>query len=126
MPNHSQVRRALCVVVLCAPILLLSLVVPGCKRIPPNARHIPVTLKRYEFVPAEIHIRKGEVVVLDVTTADVQHGIKSDALDINEPVQKGHITQIVVQVDRPGVYPLQCSIICGAHHDDMVGKLVVE
>jgi cytochrome c oxidase subunit II len=107
-------------------MLLAGSVLTGCHRIPANARHIAVVMKRYAFEPAEIRVRRGEVVVLDVTTADVQHGFKAGALDINESVQKGHTAQIVIQVQQPGVYPLECSVICGPHHNDMTGKLVVE
>ncbi len=105
--------------------LLLSLgSLPGCHRAEP--RHIKLVMKRYAFVPAEVHVRQGETVVLEVTTADVQHGIEIPDLGIREPVQPRFTTEVRLTPKQKGEFPMACSIICGPGHDDMQGKLVVE
>src|ERR1051326_6653296 len=108
-------------------LCLISLVVLGaesCNRQP--AVHIPLTMKKYEFVPSEIHVRRGQRVVLEITTADVQHGFHVGDWDINEPVQKGKVTEVEFEAQQPGEHKMNCSIICGPMHDEMTGKIVVE
>jgi cytochrome c oxidase subunit 2 len=109
--------------------LLLALVLPalltGCVRKAPSER-INITMKKYEFVPAEVRIKRGQRVLLVITAADTQHGFHVDAFGINEPVKKGQTAEVEFVSDRAGSFPMNCSIICGARHDDMVGKIIVE
>ncbi len=97
----------------------------GCaKKVP--AERINITMKKYEFVPAEVHVKRGQKVLFVVTSADTQHGFHVDAFGINEPVKKGQTAEVEFESDRAGTFLMNCSIICGAMHDDMVGKIVVE
>ena len=83
-------------------------------------------MKKYAIDPAIIHVKSGEKIELNVTTSDVQHGLDIPDLDIKEPVQPGRTTRIYFTAPVKGEYRVACGIICGPHHDDMVGKLVVE
>lgn len=87
---------------------------------------IKVVAKKYQFQPAEIRLKKGEEVVLEVTSTDVQHGFHVPALGISEPIQKGKVAEIRFTPEARGEYRVECDILCGAGHDDMVGKIVVE
>lgn len=115
------------------PWMLRALVAPlfaslllGCNSTKPDVV-IPVVMKRYEFIPPVIRVKKGQVVELDVTTADVQHGFSVRDLDINESIQPHRGTvKILFKAERAGVYPMTCSIICGPGHDNMVGRIIVE
>ena len=105
---------------------LLASIVPGCNSGKPDVV-IPVVMKRYAFDPAVIRVKKGQVVELDVSAADVQHGFSVPDLGIKEPIQPHRApAKIVFKADRAGVFPMACSIICGPGHDDMVGKVIVE
>ena len=106
-------------------IILLPTLFAGCAKKPP-AEHINITMKKYEFVPPEVHVKRGQRVLFVVSSADTQHGFHVDAFGINEPVKKGQSAEVEFESDRAGTYPMNCSIICGAMHDDMVGKIVVE
>lgn len=97
----------------------------GCESSKPDVV-IPVVMKKYAFVPAEIRVKKGQLVELDVSTADVQHGFYVPELGIREPIQPHKPARIVFRADRAGVFPMSCSIICGAGHDDMKGQIIVE
>ena len=109
------------------PALLLVVVGPvsGCNSDKPDVV-IPVVMKKYAFDPPLIRVRRGQVVELDVSTADVQHGFTVPDLGIKEPIQPRRPAKIVFKADRAGVFPMSCSIICGPGHDDMTGKIVVE
>src|SRR3954463_15981664 len=106
-------------------LILLSSLAVGCARKQP-AQRINITMKKYEFVPAEVHVKRGQRVVFVVTSADTQHGFHVDAFGINEPVKKGQTAEVEFESDKSGTFPINCSIICGAMHDDMLGKIVVE
>ena len=104
--------------------ILLCTLVAGCAKKP--AERINITMKKYEFVPNEVHVKRGQPVLFVVTSADTQHGFHVAEFGINEPVKKGQTAEVGFESDRAGTYTMQCSIICGAMHDDMVGKIVVE
>ncbi len=105
--------------------ILLAVLVFGCDSGKPDVV-IPVVMKKYAFDPPVIRVKKGQLVELDVSTADVQHGFTVPDLGIREPVQPRRPARIIFRAERAGVFPMTCSIICGPGHDDMVGKIIVE
>ena len=107
------------------PTLLIAVSLAGCSSGKPDVV-IPVVMKKYAFDPPVIRIKKGQVVELDVSTADVQHGFTVPDLGIKEPIQPRRPAKIIFKADRSGVFPMTCSIICGPGHDDMVGQIIVE
>ena len=111
-----------------ALVVLLSLLMAGCqgKIGQKEPVRIKVVAKKYQFDPPEIRVKKGDEVVLEVTTADVQHGFHIADLDISEPIQKGKVAEIRFTAANRGEHKIQCDIICGPRHDDMMGKLVIE
>ena len=112
--------------VLYAVAASLALSLAGCGRGPKPAVHVRVEMKKYSISPAEIRIRQGQRVELEVTTADVQHGFDVPELGIKESVQPGKPTIFEIKSDRKGEFAIECGVICGPHHDDMKGKLIVE
>ena len=111
--------------VLSAFLVPLLFALSGCDSGKPDVV-IPVVMKRYAFDPPVIRVKRGQLVELDVSTADVQHGFSVPDLGIREPIQPHRPAKIVFKATQPGVFPMTCSIICGPGHDDMVGKIVVE
>jgi cytochrome c oxidase subunit 2 len=105
--------------------LLFLALIPGCSREKPG-EHIKVVMKKYSIAPAVIKVKSGEVVELEVSTLDVQHGFDIADLGIKEPVQPGKPAVFTFKAPAKGEYQITCGIICGAHHDDMRARLVVE
>ena len=111
-----------------ARVLWLCLAcVAGCRHAEsaPDQK-IQVVMKKYSFTPSVLRVKSGEVVELDVSTADVQHGFEIAQLGIKESVQPSRPAVIRFTAPAKGEYAIDCSIICGPHHDDMAAKLVVE
>jgi cytochrome c oxidase subunit 2 len=108
--------------------LLISLLIlaGGCQKAKAPGQQINVLMKKYEIQPAVIRVKGGEPVELDVTTADVQHGLDVPDLGIKESVQPGRTTRITFPPQKKGEFKVVCGVICGPHHEDMMGKLVVE
>lgn len=87
---------------------------------------LKVTMKKYSIGPSEIRIKQGQPVTLEVSTADVQHGFHVEGLKIDEPVQPGKPALITFTPTQKGEYKMECDIICGPHHEEMHGKIIVE
>jgi heme/copper-type cytochrome/quinol oxidase subunit 2 len=111
-----------------AYLVLLSFlcVLSGCQKKIPADEHIQVTMKKYAIEPSLIRVKSGEIVELEIRAVDVQHGLDIPELGIKAPVQPGRPTSITFKAPAKGEYRIACGVICGPHHDDMVGKLVVE
>src|ERR1700751_1611722 len=60
-----------------------------------GVHEIQVTLRKYEFSPGSLHVRKGERVKLVMAATDHDHGFKLDDFNINRKIPKG--TTIVVE-----------------------------
>jgi cytochrome c oxidase subunit II len=109
-------------------LLFLSflLLAAGCQKKVPADEHIRVIMKKYSIEPSLIRVKSGEVVELEITTADVQHGLDIPEVGIKASVQPGRPAIVTFKAPAKGEYKMACGVICGPHHDDMVGKLVVE
>ena len=107
-----------------ASLLILTV---GCQKAQQTpTQQINVLMKKYEIQPSVIRVKSGQPVELDVTTADVQHGLDVPDLGIKESVQPGRTTKIIFTPKNKGEFKVVCGVICGPHHEDMAAKLVVE
>lgn len=98
----------------------------GCEKPQKPTRHIGVVMKKYSITPAEIRVKQGETIHFVVTTSDVQHGFYITSLGIREPVQPGKPATFLFTAGKKGTFEIECGIICGSGHDEMLGKLIVE
>lgn len=110
------------------PLVFLSFIflALGCQKKIPADEHIRVTMKKYAIEPSVIRVKSGEIVELEITAADVQHGFDIPDLGIKTPVQPGKPATVTFKAPARGEYRIACGVICGPHHEDMVGKLVVQ
>ena len=91
-----------------------------------KVHEIQVTLRKYEFSPGTLHVRKGEQVKLVMAAADHDHGFKLDDFNINQKIPKGTTVGVEFTADKAGTFQFRCSIVCGLGHRGMKGTLVVE
>lgn len=89
-------------------------------------REIEIEAKRFEFVPDEITLTKGEPVTLVLSTADVAHSLYVRDLKINETVEPGQVQRITLVPETEGTYRGSCQKFCGAEHAKMKLTIVVE
>jgi cytochrome c oxidase subunit II len=107
--------------------LALSLLAgPGARAEDAAPRVIKIVAKKFNFTPSEIHIKKGEHVVLELTSADRKHGFKVPELGIRVDVQPGTATRVDVTPQKVGKFAFACDIFCGDGHEDMNGTLIVD
>ncbi len=91
----------------------------------PSERVVHVTAKKFEFEPSTIELKLGEPVVLEITTADRKHGLKSPELGIDAVVVPGKPTLVHLRPEKAGTFSFHCSVFCGSGHEDMSGQIVV-
>ena len=89
-------------------------------------RVVAVTAKRFEFEPKEIHVKKGEPVVLEVTSRDVTHGFFSRKFGFDEDLAPGKTVRVPIRADEAGPYLILCDHYCGSGHGGMKMTIVVE
>lgn len=109
-----------------AAAVLSSAGVPRRVAAAPAPRVVPITAKRFAFLPAEIRLRKGEPVVLRLTTEDVRHGLFSRQLGIDAEFEPGHSRDVVVTPAEAGTFAVICDRFCGSGHGSMKITVVVE
>ena len=91
----------------------------------PAPRRIEVTARRFAFSPIEITLKKGEPVVLVLTSVDVPHGIRFNDLGIEAKIGKGQVSELAFTPDKIGTFVGHCFVFCGTGHGGMTLTLHV-
>ena len=91
-----------------------------------SARMIPIVARQYGYLPAEVHLKKGETVTLALTTEDVAHGLKSKELQLDAPIAPGKTTTVTVTPQAAGTFVATCNKFCGSGHSGMKMTFIVE
>jgi cytochrome c oxidase subunit 2 len=91
-----------------------------------GVHEIQVTLRKYEFSPGSLRVKKGEQVRLVMTAVDHEHGFKLDDFNINKKIPQGTTVIVEFTADKAGTFQFRCSSVCGLGPRGMKGTLVVE
>jgi cytochrome c oxidase subunit 2 len=91
----------------------------------PNQKVIRLTAKKFEYSPAEITVKKGEPVVIEITSEDAKHGFSLPDFGIRADVKPGAVKRISFTPDKAGRFTFACDVFCGSGHEDMSGTLNV-
>jgi cytochrome c oxidase subunit 2 len=86
---------------------------------------VNVSVKRFAYEPADITLKKGEPVVLELTTQDVAHGLKFKELNLNVKIEKGKTAELAFTPTQAGTFVGHCSVFCGSGHGSMTLTLHV-
>ncbi len=88
-------------------------------------RVIKITAKKFEYNPAEITLKKGVPVVLELTSLDRLHGFKCPGLGIRSDIEPGQVAKVPVTPQKVGDFPFHCDNFCGSGHGKMKGIIHV-
>ncbi|MHB1936497.1 MAG: cupredoxin domain-containing protein [Acidobacteriaceae bacterium] len=83
------------------------------------AQTITIHAKKYEFIPAEITLKKDQTVKLELTSEDVEHSLEIPALGVNSIMKKGEVTDVDVTPTKTGDFKGKCGKFCGLGHRKM-------
>ena len=103
---------------------LLGPVPAGADDVAP--RVITITAKRFEFNPKEVRLKKGETVVLRLTSEDVTHGLMVRALHLDMDIEPGKTTDVKVTPTTAGRFTAICDHFCGSGHGNMKMTFIVD
>ena len=104
------------------PLIVIALVISESDTFvsaQPATKRIEITAKRFEYLPGEITLKKGEPVTLVVKSVDVAHGLKFPELNLDTKVGKGDTGLISFTPEKTGDFVGRCSVFCGARHGSM-------
>lgn len=99
---------------------------PGVYEVAPGKYQVVVLAFTWAFSPNEIHVPAGAEVIFKITSRDVTHGLMIENTDVNVMIVPGQITTFKHTFSKPGTYQFLCHEYCGASHQAMAGKIIVE
>ena len=91
----------------------------------PPGEVVRIVAKRFEFVPSEVHVKKGVATVVELTSADVPMGFNAPDFKVRTDVLPGTISRVTITPDKVGSFGFVCDVFCGSGHEDMQGTIVV-
>ena len=110
-------------IVMAAGLLSLALGARALAQAQP--RIIKVSAKRFTFTPSEIALKKGEPVVLELTTQDIFMGFNLPDFGVRSDIVPGKTMKVAFTPDKAGTFTFLCDVFCGEGHETMNGRLVV-
>jgi len=115
-------RRAALALALAAPLALGG----GLLAAAPGERVIKLTVKRFEYSRKEIVLKRGEPVVVEITSLDVPHGFSVPDFNARaDIVLPGKVSRVRFTPDRDGTFVYLCDIFCGSGHEQLEGRFIV-
>lgn len=91
-----------------------------------SAQHrVEVHVKRFAFTPNEATVKRGQPVLLVLTSEDANHGLRFRQLNIDLHAEKGKSAQVQFTPEMAGDFIGHCSVFCGAGHGGMTFTLHV-
>jgi len=88
-------------------------------RAPEDPKPIKISATRFKFEPNEITVKKGQHIVLEVTSSDVNHGLVLDGLGVKIDVPKGKTSEVKFTAEDAGTFEGKCAHFCGSGHGAM-------
>ena len=87
---------------------------------------IKLEAKKFVYTPNRLVLKKGQAVVLEITSLDFTHGFKIPEWNIRADLLPGQVTKVNLKPESAGEFDFLCDNFCGDGHEGMSGKIVVE
>src|SRR5882724_10470116 len=91
----------------------------------PPEKVIAVSAMKFEYLPSTIKLKKGEPVILELSSLDRVHGFKVPELGLHAAVLPDIPVRVRVVPDKVGRFTFACDNFCGDGHEDMEGVIGV-
>jgi len=91
----------------------------------PQARVVKIVARRFVFTPATVQLKRGEPVILELTTQDVFMGMNIPDFGVRSDIVPGKTMRLAFTPDKAGTFTFVCDVFCGDGHESMSGTLVV-
>jgi cytochrome c oxidase subunit II len=89
---------------------------------------VSITAERFVFSPSRIKVKQGTVVEFVIRSDDTDHGFRIPAanIDVAVPQQGRGEVRVRFVAKEKGSFQFECSRPCGAGHNLMRGRIIVE
>lgn len=85
-----------------------------------------VSASQFSFTPNTLTVRKGDTVVINLSTVDVPHGFAVTDFGFSlSATTPGQVVSGSFVADKAGTFTFFCNVSCGTGHGSMKGTLVV-
>src|ERR1700720_3218129 len=74
-----------------------------------NPKVIEISAKKFEFTPSQITLKKGEPVILRLTSSDRVHGFMAKPLKIDTDIPNDKGKDVAVTPDTAGDFTIICD-----------------
>jgi cytochrome c oxidase subunit 2 len=88
-------------------------------------RKVRIHTRKFEFVPSEITLSRGEPVLLELIADDIAMGFRCKELNLRADVVPGKPVQLRFTPQAAGKFHFYCDVFCGDGHEDMDGHITV-
>jgi len=86
---------------------------------------IRISAQRFHYTPAQVELKRGVPVTLELVSLDRLHGFSVPGLGIHVDLLPGESVRVELTPHESGSFPFLCNIFCGDGHDDMNGIITV-
>ncbi len=90
-----------------------------------NERVVEIAVKKFEYMPPDVVLKKGEPVRLELTSLDRVHGFDLPDLGIRVDVKPEETVTVRLTPQKTGTFVFHCDIFCGDGHEDLQGTIKV-
>jgi len=123
-------QRKLAIRVVVSGFIVVLLVAAGslvlAKSKDKGERVIPIKVKRFEYTPKEVTLKRGVPVVLELTSLDIAHGFNLPDLGVRADVLPGWTARVRIVPEQTGRFVFHCDIFCGTGHEELEGVIIVK
>jgi cytochrome c oxidase subunit 2 len=99
---------------------------PGLRKIADGEYEAYYVARIFTYTPSVITVPAGAHVTFYVTSGDVEHGFSIPETGVNTMVTPGWVSSVSHTFRTPGTFLLICNEYCGAGHQTMAAKVVVQ
>ena len=86
---------------------------------------IRIDAKRFDYTPSQLTLKKGEAVILELTSSDVLMGFNLPDFNLRADMIPDKVTRVRFVPDKTGSFTFLCDVFCGSKHEEMNGRLTV-
>lgn len=91
-----------------------------------SSNEVNVIALNWEWQLSKTAFKVGEPVTFSIEGKEGVHGFSIKGTNINEQVAAGETKKVTWTPDKAGEYIIECSVVCGTGHSDMVQTITVK
>jgi cytochrome c oxidase subunit II len=91
----------------------------------PGERVVHVVARKFVYSPDVIELQQDVPVIIELTSADRDHGFSVPELGLRIDVEPGKTARVRIVPDKVGTFEFHCDVFCGSGHEEMAGRIVV-